>query len=640
MHLIGMTIHNGCQHTDLGITFSPGLTVIKGPNGSGKTNMLRILAYGITGMVDPIWGSQADIQSNNTDDVGYVELKILHGINPSTVLTIRRHFSNEAKYKDILTGTAEPIIGRKKVNEFIELMLGLPITLVFRFIWSRQGELAWLLSADTNSMYSFFAQLYGLEKFEKLRKDLQDMQSAIPVIQVPESFSQKQAVIDYTNMLKQISDLEKDIAIALDAKTKATAVYAEAKQNVGKITVSQKAAKIAEYNKSIKLYELEIEKIKGECSTEEAEIAKLLKSVDDVKVKIAELTELKKQIADIEEQLMKNQDILRNMNNNSLTISDMQHNVCELCGAHIENTAGYTVAKKNMVAALYADTVKMLELLNETLMEKISVLKMKHDVMILQKNDSVLKDLNAKIAWHESNRNRISNGERNASSMLTATTEKLSALENIEPIADGAITEYQAQELFESTDTIYTEFVAKKARLEAEAAQFKIQSATNINLLKLSKKHEDARDRLINIRRGYHKDNIPATLMQSKLKRLSTMLEEMCSVYNLPFALRITSDRQFIFEKPGIKASIDKLSGGELSLASGCLQIALAEITSIDTGIYMFDEPSVFLTSDNIGILASMFENLSANAVMRGSVILLPTHEEEFEGCCTERIQL
>ena len=638
MHIRGIKIVNGCQHLKKDVVFMPGLTVLRGTNGCGKTNFLRILAYGLTGMVDPIWGSQLDLQSNDTQELGYVELE-LYADSSNNKITARRHFTNDTKVKDVLTLGAESIIGRKKVNEYLEGHFGLPVNLLFRFMWSRQGELAWLLSADTNDMYSFFSQLYGLERFDKLRKELQEMQLTIPTIAVPADFSQKQAIADYAAMLKSLKVLEEQIIAAGTDKAAAADEYMQAKTNAGKMTSEEKSAKREELRKGLATCTATKEAAVKRAAEVEQQSEALTTKLADLKKTLEWQAAVKHEQGNLEVQLAQNQDVLRNLHHSTLVADESETGVCELCATKINDVEAYGAAKRALLCKAVDGSVDALERTNEVLVRSIATTTSTLKSIAESKPEAahriaatLLRDMET-----ESKQAAVMNTSTDVS--IVKLKQDLDTLEKTAVMPAGQISEAEARTRYEAADDAYTQLVREKARLEEAAKQFKARSASNISAVKQAAVYEGLRDRLINIRRGCHKDNVPARLMRSKLARLSAKLQEMCEIYDLPFSLNITDNRQFMFEKDGMKASIDKLSGGELSLASGCLQIALAEIASIDTGIYMFDEPSVFLTEENIGVLAAMFETLSTNARARGAIILLPTHEEAFERCSDTKIQ-
>ena len=55
--LCRISVDDVCQYRHGRATVYQGLTAVIGPNGSGKTNLLRGLMFGLTGMVDGSWGT-------------------------------------------------------------------------------------------------------------------------------------------------------------------------------------------------------------------------------------------------------------------------------------------------------------------------------------------------------------------------------------------------------------------------------------------------------------------------------------------------------------------------------------------------------------------------------------------------------
>lgn len=73
MKITKVKLFNFCQFSSLEFEPMSGTTRIYAPNGSGKTNFLRGLVYGLTGWFDPSWGNQSDLQKDGTSNPGYAE---------------------------------------------------------------------------------------------------------------------------------------------------------------------------------------------------------------------------------------------------------------------------------------------------------------------------------------------------------------------------------------------------------------------------------------------------------------------------------------------------------------------------------------------------------------------------------------
>ena len=150
-----LIIHNGCQHKDIHVDFTSGVTyAVIGKNACGKTNLLQLNMYGLLGMVNKSWGSQKDFNRTGTKD-GYVEVCI-HNTDTNTDVYVRRHFTAGTKNPDRLwygdTNHDPDIMGRELVNETLQSMYGVSCKILFELLYMRQGMTNWLLTAPSTSI--------------------------------------------------------------------------------------------------------------------------------------------------------------------------------------------------------------------------------------------------------------------------------------------------------------------------------------------------------------------------------------------------------------------------------------------------------------------------------------------------------
>lgn len=196
-----VTLKNACQHSDLVITPGSGLVAILGANGSGKSNVLRLIVYALTSYVDGTWGSQSDLQSDTAVTPGYVEL---HLQDSDHVYRVRRYFLDAVKYPDEYQADSGDVVCRRaKVNAKLAELFGIPLPLLATLIWAKQEMFDWLLCAPSAGIKAFFAEIFNAETFNTARTKLA---SAISSIYLPPDRS-----ADIKNMTDEIAALTAEL---------------------------------------------------------------------------------------------------------------------------------------------------------------------------------------------------------------------------------------------------------------------------------------------------------------------------------------------------------------------------------------------------------------------------------------------
>ena len=130
MRLLTATLHNFCQHKDLTVAFAPGVNGIFGPNGCGKSNLLRVIYFAFAGE-SPNAGSKSDDIAHGADR-GFVEVEF--EVN-GRVGVIRRQLRTAAC--NLKLGD-ERYTSATRVNEHLWPILGVTKDLLGRTIFVHQ----------------------------------------------------------------------------------------------------------------------------------------------------------------------------------------------------------------------------------------------------------------------------------------------------------------------------------------------------------------------------------------------------------------------------------------------------------------------------------------------------------------------
>lgn len=195
--LTKITLKNACQHENLVITPGSGLVAILGANGSGKSNVLRLVVYALTGTVDGTWGTQSDLQCDIATVPGFVELELA---DAQHTYCVRRYFLDAVKYPDELRiDSTEVILRRAKVNAKLTELFGVPLSMLATLVWAKQEMFDWLLCSPAAAIKAFFTELFNAEVLNNVRTKLQ---SAISSIYIPPDMSARISAI--TEELEQL----------------------------------------------------------------------------------------------------------------------------------------------------------------------------------------------------------------------------------------------------------------------------------------------------------------------------------------------------------------------------------------------------------------------------------------------------
>jgi len=173
MQLNSLSLLNFRQHNNAYWEFpESGLILIQGPNGAGKSNLVKAIEFAISGKLatpreDNIsWQEDLDVLPESR-----VELNFTHG-NESGVITRDLH---QARVRFNL-GNSQ--IGQiKAVTAEMGAILGCSPTLLNKFVFLHQGQLANTLTASDADRSKILHSLLGTSHFESIRTALNNEKS-------------------------------------------------------------------------------------------------------------------------------------------------------------------------------------------------------------------------------------------------------------------------------------------------------------------------------------------------------------------------------------------------------------------------------------------------------------------------------
>lgn len=152
--LISLVLHNFVKHSDVEINFEKGMTIIKGPNGCGKSTIAEAIEFCLFG-VSALRGDKSDYAKDLSAELTLTIKGKKH--------VIKRDFST-------CTIDGAAVVGTKECNAFISSLLGFGKE-VFEFSnYAKQFELMSLTDSTPAERKRMVDELIGAENVDSLIK--------------------------------------------------------------------------------------------------------------------------------------------------------------------------------------------------------------------------------------------------------------------------------------------------------------------------------------------------------------------------------------------------------------------------------------------------------------------------------------
>lgn len=171
MLLKRLEIKNWCNHRQKTIEFKPGLNIIVGPNGSGKTNLIEAILFSLS--------------AQTSKSLKLIELCYAQSIqNPFSVnllfsnnIMIRRYHDSKYDSVTIITDTKDEkriVIGREKVNSWIEQNI-VKRDILFSLAYNNQLNLLDLVEMTPSEKEIFLNKIFRSDILLDLDTDLKEI---------------------------------------------------------------------------------------------------------------------------------------------------------------------------------------------------------------------------------------------------------------------------------------------------------------------------------------------------------------------------------------------------------------------------------------------------------------------------------
>jgi DNA repair exonuclease SbcCD ATPase subunit len=173
---ISLQAKNACQHRDITLPFTAGITVVNGKNGSGKSNMTHVLLYfAITGETPPKSGCTKKELLNWMSKSGHTCMTFSYN---DTVYSVTRYLHNSKVKLESADGTVKK--EQAEANAFMDEVIGMPAQAFYKTCFAPQQKLTQIIKMTHGDRMTYFQQLFGTEKAEKVRGLIKTYQDILP----------------------------------------------------------------------------------------------------------------------------------------------------------------------------------------------------------------------------------------------------------------------------------------------------------------------------------------------------------------------------------------------------------------------------------------------------------------------------
>jgi len=139
--------------------------------------------------------------------------------------------------------------------------------------------------------------------------------------------------------------------------------------------------------------------------------------------------------------------------------------------------------------------------------------------------------------------------------------------------------------------------------------------------------------RLKDVRSVFHRDNAPRIAAGRALAALEERCNGLLSMLDAGQVVKVRDDLMFdVYDDLGRARSAARLSGGQKVVLSLALRIGLNSVFAADVGFIAMDEPTYFLDRKSLAALRGVFEHLKQSSESEGLQCFVVTHEDGILG--------
>ena len=163
--------------------------------------------------------------------------------------------------------------------------------------------------------------------------------------------------------------------------------------------------------------------------------------------------------------------------------------------------------------------------------------------------------------------------------------------------------------------------------LNAQYQVYALNLSHNRQLMKDQAVNTQLRKFLTDLRAQFHREALPARIMQQRLLELKRDTNEILNTFGASFHIDVDGVNYKAIFNDGRVMPLARLSGGLQVLTALAFRIATNARFACDLGLLCLDEPTVYLDQDNIKCLEPALACLREFSNMKGLQCIIITHE-------------
>ena len=652
-----LELHNVGAYGSGTIEIGPGMNVLLGSNGAGKSTVVNAFYFALTG---------ESLESTNIQNLirwGFADMYVMLATEDWCV----KRTATKKGVKHTLHHGDTVLAKKDEVNNFIMKWYGMDDISAFRAVFFAEQFRSIDVINDTNASRSaMLLDVFGFRKFEKIRATIQSVLNGMTVATVSDdvlaalkkasedraadvTVAAAEADVAFQNVLSDADaeKLEADVAAGLtvDRVKNAEAEFDTVSKELDRVTASIDSyiaeTTAVDHNaaKQRGIYDRYAEELKGVKERLKAMSAEKPPKPEKVQKLIDKLMEQRQEI-DVKLTGLKERRTLAKDGLCPLTHGAMCADLKALTNPEViaADINGLAKQKKD----LNEDIDKLKQMFEESsdfygTVRDLTARKSELTERVDALSEYASFDLDA---YQEAVRKAtdLTESLRSMYEEQTALKRKKNDLERILSAVNINRVFSNAEELSEASATLESHKKAivlyKELKRIAEKAVAAQKEADDAYKLALSEKRQaDAimrkRALLQTVRETLHRDAVPRILLDDIREELNAQLSHFTQLFEFPYDVVWGEDGSMQFDSvTGGYVDASRLSGGQKYVLSLIYRCVLAEMLNATFPVLVLDEPTTGLDVQNRELLVNMLRNVSAILSQRGMSLLIPTHDK------------
>lgn len=649
-----LKVENWCQHISRVVDFYPGVNGISGPNGSGKTNLLRAICFAIRGAKPGDVSNAVNMAANSAR----IELELYDTDSLSRRWRIVRNIvrdstgveqQGEAELHYINGAQSKVIRGKpSSIDDKIAELVGLDNVAFDNHVHIAQGKTAAIVTDSYQTrMKSLNTAIPILLELQKKRAKFDGISRKVEY-EVPTE--------DPVVLQAELDKLYDDIATARALLVKARIARTEMPtkdtlwNNVQKASLDDLLAAITKTKSTVDEHKAKVDEIARAVAVHKTALANMSEIKPDkefVRLKNLETGELgapceaTKDLYDaVKTEFLQSLGVVNTLKaNGSGTFKTNDGRICcLLCGREIDEAI-----IRGHICELSAHKEKSTERYshaeyNFNTVE--SAINRHHDACakaadVANKRKVLLVEIGSLTQRLDEQTLYYTNAE-SAYNDLVAQYQRQHDAEAAKQ-AKAALARYE--EIEQQISNIAGQLAILEPSLPAKEATLKSVKAK----LKEANKQRDRHKWLTRAKEVLAFEQIPRDVLLAYLPGIVDKVNTYLDKLQAPFSLKLVKDRaDFVvnMKSSGYTLPLDKLSGGQCMIAGLAFRLAIHDYIAKQFGVMLLDEPTAFLDVDVVTSVKDVFTQADTVTREKHRQIILVTHEQGLGSGIQNKIQL